>query len=226
MSSGLSAKSWFPGGITDVPLVRLMDGDEMSFHLGEANPTYAHGVRGLRVRKGGHYGRSKNKIFVVMFIEPGDPSLGKDEKGSKQRPRIWYKVSTGSGMTIEGYKSFLEDEVLGKLRDNEPQRTLMHDNLSSHKAPEIYDTIYDAGHRVICRPPYRPFEAPIEWVFNQLASAVRRKWKEITNEKELIVEIIRIIEERDGIGGFYELFEMCGYFSNHHEEEEEEGMIH
>ena len=87
----------------------------------------------------------------------------------------------------------------------------MHDNLSSHKASEIYDTIYDAGHRVICRPPYRPYEAPIEWVFNQLACAVRRKWSEINNEVQLIQAIQKIIDSKDGLGGFYELFQLCGY---------------
>ena len=93
----------------------------------------------------------------------------------------------------------------------------MHDNLSSHKASEIYDTIYEAGHKVICRPPYRPYEAPIEWVFNQLACAVRRKWAKINNEKELIYAILDIIENRDGLGGFYELFQLCKY--GQHEEE-------
>lgn len=93
----------------------------------------------------------------------------------------------------------------------------MHDNLSSHKASEIYDTIYEAGHRVICRPPYRPYEAPIEWVFNQLACAVRRKWAKINNETELIDAILDIIENRDGLGGFYELFQLCKY--GQHEEE-------
>lgn len=201
----------FPGGVRDVPIVRLMDGDEMAFHLGDASQGYGHAVKGLRVRKAGNYSRSKQKVVVIMFIEPGDPSLPAHVEGSKERPRIWYRVSTDSGTTIEGYRSFLENDVFPYFRDDEPQRTLMHDNLSSHKAPEIYDTIYDAGHRVICRPPYRPYEAPIEWVFNQLACAVRLKWKKIKNEEDLVDTIISIIENRDGLGGFYELFQLCGY---------------
>jgi len=203
----------FPGGIKDVPMERLMDGDEMAFHLGDASQGYGHAVRGLRVRKAGNYSRGKQKVVVIMFIEPGDPSLPPHVLGSKQRPRIWYKVTTDSGTTVEGYKSFLKDEVFPYFKDDEPERILMHDNLSSHKAGEIYDAIYDAGHRVICRPPYRPYEAPIEWVFNQLAGAVRKRWKQIKNEEDLINTIISIIEHRDGLGGFYGLFQMCGYIT-------------
>jgi transposase len=122
-------------------------------------------------------------------------------------------VTTDSGTTIEGYKSFLENDVIHYFKEDEPERTMMHDNLSSHKASEIYDTIHNAGHRVICRPPYRPYEAPIEWVFNQLACAVRKRWKKVKNEQDLTDAIIDIIERRDGLGGFYEIFQMCGYIS-------------
>lgn len=213
----------FPGGINDVPMERLMDGDEMAFHLGDVSKGYGHAVKGLRVRKAGHYSRGQQKVVVIMYVEPGDPSLPPHVDGSRERPRIWYRVSNDSGTTVEAYRTFLQHEVFQYFRDDEPERTMMHDNLSSHKAAEIYDTIYTAGHRVICRPPYRPYEAPIEWVFNQLACSVRSKWATINTEQELMDAIIQIIENRDGLGGFYELFQLCGYISRHrHEHRDEE----
>ena len=124
-----------------------------------------------------------------MFVEPGDPSLPADTMGSKENPRIWYKISRDSDTTVEAYQTFLENDVMDHFNDDEPQRTLLHDNLFAHKADEIYEAVYSRGHRVICRPPHRPYEAPIEWVFKQLACSVRSKWEEINNEDELIDEI-------------------------------------
>ena len=46
---------------------------------------------------------------------------------------------------------------------------------------------------------------------------VRRKWAKINNETELIYAILDIIENRDGLGGFYELFQLCKY--GQHKEE-------
>lgn len=87
----------------------------------------------------------------------------------------------------------------------------MHDNLTSHKADEVVDAIYTRGHRVLCRVPYRPNEAPIEWVFDQLACEVRRRWAVIKTEEDLVKQIHNIIESRAGLGGFDDLFKDCGY---------------
>jgi hypothetical protein len=99
---------------------------------------------------------------------------------------------------------------------------MMHDNLSSHKADDIYEAMDSAGHEVICRPPYRPNEAPIEFAFDQLACEVRRRWEKITTEKELIKEIHDIIKTRAGMGGFDKLFRDCGYLNPGESEEDSE----
>ena len=57
---------------------------------------------------------------------------------------------------------FLENDVMDDFFEDEPQRTIMHDNLSSHKPPEVVEVVYKRGHRVKCRVPYWPHEAPIE----------------------------------------------------------------
>ena len=83
--------------------------------------------------------------------------------------------------------------------------------LSSNKSDEVVETIYSRGHRVICRVPYRPNEAPIEWAFDQLACEIRRRWNVIKTEEDMVREIHNIIASRAGMGGFDDLFKDCGY---------------
>ena len=90
-----------------------------------------------------------------------------------------------------------------KFFEDEPQRTIMHDNLSSHKSPEVAGAVYKRGHRVKCRVPYRPHEAQIEWAFDQICCEVHRRWDVIVNEHDLIANA--------GHFGFDDLFRRCGY---------------
>ena len=200
-----------PAGVRNRRRERLLDGDEMAIRLADANENYGHAVKGLTVRKVGHYGRGSAKVTLLMFVEPGDPSLPAGALGSIENPRIWYEVSTDSGTTVEGYCAFIEHKVLAHFRQDEPRRTFLHDNLSSHKADEVYDLIYGAGHEVICRPPYRPDEAPIEIVFDQVACEIRRRWERINDQDDLIYNIRDIIDTRAGMGGINKLFKLCGY---------------
>ena len=87
----------------------------------------------------------------------------------------------------------------------------MHDNLSSHKLDEFVDAVYNRGHEVICRVPHHLHEAPIEWVFNQFACELRRRWNNINDETDLVREIHNILDSRAGMGDFDELFKDCGY---------------
>jgi len=201
----------FPAGIKNVPRRLLMDGDECSFQVGDIGQSYGHAVKGLRVRKMGNYGRGGSKIVVIMFIEPGDPTLDPTQLGSIARPRIWYRVSKDKGTSSDAYESFLANYVFNKMRPNEPKRCLMHDNLPSHKTNAVYARIHNAGHEVICRPPYRPHIAPIEYAFNMLGCALRDRWEQIKNEEQLIKAIHFIIDNRIGMGGFDKLFQRCGY---------------
>ena len=205
-----------------IPRHLLTDGDEMAIMIDDANQSYGHAVKGARVRKVGHYGRGNAKVTVIMFVEPGDPSIPPEELGSIARPRIWYDVNTSKGTTVAKYVWFVKYKLLCWLRENEPSRVFMHDNLSSHKADEVYDAFYGAGHKVICRVPYRPDEAPIEFVFDMLKCEIRRRWQRINNEVDLIREIHDIIKTRAGMSSFDKLFKKCGYRAEIDSEEDED----
>ena len=201
----------FPGGIVGVRRRDLLDIDEMALQLKDANANYGHAVRNCRCRKVGHYGRGKFKITIIMAVEAGDPDLDPQELGSVARPRIWYHVSIDAGTSTEAYLKFLEYDVLDKFDENERQRTIMHDNLSAHKSPEVAELVYSRGHRVICRVPYRPNEGPIEFVFDMLECEIRRRWERIHNETQLIEAVHDILQTRKGISGFNKTFIKCGY---------------
>ena len=88
---------------------------------------------------------------------------------------------------------------------------MLHDNLSSHKADEVVDAIYGRGHQVICRVPYRPNEAPIEFAIEQFAKEVRNLWEVITDDRTLNEQCHNILDAKSGMKNFNQLFIDCGY---------------
>ena len=91
----------------------------------------------MRVRKIGNYGRGKAKITLILAIEPGDPDLRACKKGSVQNPRMWYRLSTDAGTSTKNYVDFLNLDLMDYFKSTEKQRTILHDNLSSHKSDEV-----------------------------------------------------------------------------------------
>jgi len=89
-----------------------------------------------------------------------------------------------------------------------PQRTFLWDNLTSHHAPQVFNTVTLAGHRVLARPPYRPVDGPIEYVFNQLQQELSHRIHHIPNEAAFVQEVHAIVTN---LGGFDATFQHCGY---------------
>jgi len=92
------------------------------------------------------------------------------------------------------------------------RRTLIHYNLTSHKVPEVYEAVRERGHRVVCRPPYRPQDRPVEYAINQVCVKLDKCWSEcayLVSMKTVVEEII------DGdISNMDETFVHCGYIWN------------
>ncbi len=151
----------FPYGIVGTPRRRIIDTDECGFHLSDCNRKYGYAASGVRVIKKGHYSKSA-KLTLICSIESGDPDKLPHELGSLERPRIWYRIAEKGGTSLEDYCSYIEG-VIDTFEDTEPQRTFIHDNLSSHIHHSIRDLIHGSGHRVVRRPPYYPCDAPIEF---------------------------------------------------------------
>ena len=60
----------------------------------------------------------------------------------------------------------------------------------------------------MARPPYRPEDGPIEYVFNQYESGLRLKLYSIHTSEDLVRETHQILAN---IGGIQQTFHHCGY---------------
>ena len=203
-----------PIGIHGIPRRLLIDADKFGLHLNDANRKYGSSPRGLKIRKPGNYDRGTFKLTVILAVEAGDPGIPNGEIGSVSNPRVWARVTTEAGTTAVAYREFVEHvlNTYDAVANPALRRTLIHDNLTSHKAPEVYEAVRERGHRVVCRPPYRPQDGPVEYAINQVCIKLDKCWSEcadLVSMKTVVEEII------DGdISNMDETFVHCGYIWN------------
>ena len=149
-----------------------------------------------------------------MAVETGDPDIPDGDIGSVSNPRIWARVTTEPGTSAEAYRIFVE-HVLDTYNVAENPalcRTLIHDNLTSHRAPEVYEAIRERGHRVVCRPPYRPQDGPVEYAINQVCLNLTKRWSEVTDLETMQTVVEEIID--NNITSIDKTFSHCGYIWN------------
>ena len=204
----------WPVGIHGVPRRTMVDIDKFGLHLNAANKKYGSSPRGLEIRKPGNYDRGNFKLTVLLAVETGDPTIPAGEIGSVSYPCVWGRVNAVAGTSAEAYRTFVEHvlDTYDAINDPAQRRTLIHDNLSSHMAPEVYKAVRVWGHRVVCRPPYRPQDGPGEFAINQVCCGLARRWSEVSDlptMQALVEELIDV-----GISGMDATFVKCGYIGN------------
>jgi hypothetical protein len=96
-----------PLGIFQVPLFRLIDFDEFGVTLERCNRTCGWALKVFRVRKDGHYKHGR-KITILFAIEPEDPALPPDVRGSVARPRRWICCIRSKGTSTNVFRDFCE----------------------------------------------------------------------------------------------------------------------
>ena len=121
----------------------LIDADEFGLHLNDANRKYGSAPRGLKIRKPGNYDRGTFKLTVILAVEAGDPAIPNGNIGLVSNPRVWARVTTEAGTTAVEYCEFVEHvlNTYNAVANPALHRTLIHDNLTSHKAPEVYEAV-------------------------------------------------------------------------------------
>ena len=123
----------------------LIDADEFGLHLNDANRKYGSAPRGLKIRKPGNYDRGTFKLTVILAVKAGDPAIPNGNIGSVSNPRVWARVTTETeaGTTAVAYREFVEHvlNTYNAVANPALHRTLIHDNLTSHKAPEVYEAV-------------------------------------------------------------------------------------
>jgi hypothetical protein len=189
----------YPVGVAGENVLDLIDVDEAAITLGAANRKYAKGPRNVRVRSRGVYGHG-DKFTLILAVSPLNGS-------------IFYTFEEVPGTDIPTYDAFIQ-QCCARLplpgNQNWRSRLFMHDNLSSHLNPQITNTVLAAGHRVIARPPYRPCDGPIEWIFNQVQQELARRMFVIITKNDLRREVGNIIQSLTA-ANILATFTRCGY---------------
>ncbi|KAL7552297.1 hypothetical protein ACHAWF_015527 [Thalassiosira exigua] len=204
-----------PTGIRGVPRYKLIDIDEFGLTLEKCNRTSGWSLKVHRVRKDGHYHHG-NKITVLLAIEPGDPRVPPATYGSVQWPRRWVRCIRAKGTTINVFRDFC-DGICSDIENNplpgtDDHRVLMWDNLISHHANYVHQTVLGRPgpprFSIIARPQYHPKIAPIEYKICDLTGEVRLEKEKDWDMARLETAISRAATR---IGPFDSTFVHCGY---------------
>jgi hypothetical protein len=92
------------------------------------------------------------------------------------------------------------------------RRTIIHNNLTLHKLPEVYEVVRLQSHCVVCHPPYQPQDYPVKFAINQVCSRLEKRWSEVSDLQTMRAVIEHIID--NDISNMEETFKHCGYTWN------------
>ena len=81
-----------------------------------------------------------------------------------------------------------------------------------HKAPEVYEAVRERGHCVVCRPPYRPQDGPVEYAINQVCGCLEKRWSEVKDLETMKTVVEEIIDSN--IHSMDDTFLHCSYVWN------------
>jgi transposase len=211
-------------GVMGVPRYRLIDVDETHFNLKATSSRYGYALGPVRVRDRGHYQRGESSINVILAIEPGDGNLPDHVYGSIQNPRKWFRITT-STVDEQEFADFINEicediEESPASPDTDRERIFLWDNLSAHKTPLVRTTLEHRGQDrstfySIARPPYQPKWAPIEYIFCQIATELRKRVRQRWTKDNLMEAVHDIIMTLGWGGTFDRTFRHCGYYRNY-----------
>ncbi len=131
-------------------------------------------------------------------------------------PCVWARVTTNPGTSAAAYHVFME-HMLNKFDTiGNPAlcQTLIH-NLISHHAHEVFKTICELRHHVICCPLYHLQDETINYVIYQVCVILVRHWSDV-EDLETIKAIV-VVEEimyNDMKSLMENIFNDCGYIWN------------
>jgi transposase len=201
----------WPIGIHGIPRRLLIDANEFRLHQNDANRKYGSAPRGLQIHKPGDYDRGTFKLTVILAVKTGDWRIPNEDIGSVSNPRVRARVTEEPGTTVVAYREFVEHvlNTYDAVANPALRQTLIHDNLSAHKASEVYEAMRECGHRVVCRPPYRPQDGPVEDAINQVCVQLDKRWSKCVDLELMNTVVEEIID--GNITNMDETFVHCGY---------------
>ena len=186
-------------GIANIRRYMLTDTDKCSFLLAkiEAKQGYAHKTH--RARDTGNYSRSMGSVNLIMTVEAGNPYLPAYSRGSIQNPRKWWRVTqeATNQVVFSNYIEYVCSDIERNLLPDgfNSQKYFMWDNLRVHTTAMVTAALELRGRREgfrftpICRPPYQPKIAPIEYIFGKVTNILARKCSKDWNLQRLADEV-------------------------------------
>jgi transposase len=159
------------------------------------NRAHRKSVVGVRVRDASHYSRTDKWTLMLAIDAQGLAHV---------------RLTKDIGTTKLIFDDFIRT-LLPRLPPGGPPRTFIWDNLRAHYSDTAANMIYNAGHQVVPRPAYRPQDAPIEYISNQLEGKLRARMHEIHNDNDLVLAVHNRIVELSTGAGFRNTFRHCGY---------------
>jgi len=188
----------YPLGIHGVARRQLIDIDECGIYVESAKRTNGKSYFNIRVRDEGVYGHSIKYTLIAAVAASG---------------WRYFTFRRVPGTNALDFCEFLAEVIDNQLPPAaQDMRTFMWDNLSSHKTAMVSNLVAASGHRRVARPPYRPADAPIEYVFNMLQQQLSVAMYDINNENDMVREVDRIMQSVCNVpDGFDALFQKIGY---------------
>ena len=144
-----------PAGVFGSNFNSLVDYDEFALDIVKGERNHGKAYLDIRVRKRGNYTRDTKYTVLICVTATGER---------------WITIRQVAGTDSVTVADFFNSLVLPGLNAIQPPRTfnIMMDNLNSHHSPLVTNAIYFSGHQPLFRPPYRPQDAPIEFVINSI----------------------------------------------------------
>jgi len=115
---------------------------------------------------------------------------------------------TRENVNADVFFSFVRDILLPRIAPAQDaahfRRVILWDNLSVHFDRATLDSVANAGHVIVARPPYSPDMAPIECAFSKIKLFLRKHKDAISeaNLSDFIVQAIATITADDAQGWF------------------------
>jgi transposase len=181
-----------PAGVLNVNRYESIDSDETGIHLESCNRSSGKAFSGVCVNEIGFYSHSEKWTIIA--------SIGADNFRN-------IFIHRAGGTTKEIFRNYIHS-TLQLIPQGAPRRVFMWDNLRSHFDDELANMIYAQGHGIVPRPPYSPALGPIEYIFNDLETGLKRNLYKIRNQADLVACAREVFMS---LRGFDNTFKHCGY---------------
>jgi len=168
-----------PTGVQGVPIHRLIDVDEFSFQLKDVCSKHGYAPIGKRVLSSGPYTRTTATTCLLAVFGDGHKHV---------------RIERG-GVGVDEVVVFFTSLVQAIAQRPGPfvRYAIMCDNLYQHHSAEVFNVVTTAGHHLVFRPPYQPWEAPVEYAIQQVELRLSQKVFDVSDQNSLENEVLSCV---------------------------------